>query len=96
MANPTKDIEAFLREIDDTRDGVAKARNGEAIIANPEKPKNTNFDATIKSVSVIAVLLLALFSANRATKQQVNVIASGSVGASAGLLIGYAAGKRRD
>ncbi len=96
MTNPKKDIEAFLREIDIARDDVAKAHNGEAMHANPEKPKSKNFNATVKSASVIIVLLLALFSANRATKQQVNVIAAGSVGASAGLLIGYVAGRRRD
>ena len=96
MTEPKKDIEQLLKEMDQTSDNAAKVRRGEAKSELMSKQRNQHFDAIVTGASMLIIFSMALFYANQATKQQVNVIASGSVGASAGLLIGYAAGRRRD
>ena len=48
------------------------------------------------SAVTLLVVALALLFANLAPKEQVTAIAAGSVGANAGLLVGYAVGRRRN
>ena len=54
------------------------------------------FDAVVASAVTLLVVALALLFANRAPKEQVTAIAAGSVGANAGLLVGYGVGRRRN
>ena len=95
MNDAKKDIERLLNEMDQTCDNAAKVRNGEVVHSASSTQKNQHFDAIVTGATMLMIFSMALFYANQATKQQVAVIASGSVGASAGLLVGYAVGRRK-
>ena len=87
-----KELERLQKEVDqDTRDS-AKVSTGGMVREN----RNQNFDAVLTGAGMLLVLGLAIGFASRLTQQQVTSMTAGSVGASAGLLVGYAVGRRKN
>ena len=92
MTDPKQDINRLQREMDKDRDDAARATRGEVVKA----PKNQSLDAVVTGAGMLLVLGLAMGFASRLSAQQVTSLTAGSVGASAGLVVGYAVGRRRD
>ena len=92
MTDPTKDIDRLQREMDEARTGAANAGKGEVEKAT----KSQSLDAVVTGAGMLLVLGLAMGFASRLSAQQVTSLTAGSVGASAGLVVGYAVGRRRD
>ena len=96
MTDPKKDLDHLQRELDQARAEAAKATKGTPTEVTNENASGQSLDAVVASAVTLLVVALALLFANRAPKEQVTAIAAGSVGANAGLLVGYAVGRRRD
>ena len=92
MTDPKKDIDRLQREMDQARTDAAKAGKGEMVKAS----KNLSLDAVVTGAGMLLVLGLAVGLASRLTAKQVTSLTAGSVGASAGLVVGYFVGCRRD
>ena len=91
MTDPQKDIDRLQREMDQARTDAANAGKGEM-----GAPKNQSLDAVVTGAGMLLVLGLAVGFASRLTAKQVTSLTAGSVGASAGLVVGYFVGCRRD
>ena len=99
MTDPQKDIDRLQREMDQFRTDAANAGKKAPTEVTYEKSSGQSLEAVVASAVTFVTLLivaLALLFANRAPKEQVTAIAAGSVGANAGLLVGYAVGRRRN
>ena len=94
--DPKKDIDRLQREMDQARTDAANAGKKVPTEVIYEKPSGQSLEAVVASAVTLLVVALALLFANRAPKEQVTAIAAGSVGANAGLLVGYAVGRRRN
>ena len=92
MTDPQKDIDRLQREMDQTRTNAANAGKGEMVKA----PNNQSLDAVVTGAGMLLVLGLAVGFASRLTAKQVTSLTAGSVGASAGLVVGYFVGRRRN
>ena len=92
MTDLQKDIDRLQREMDQSRADAANAGKGEMVKA----PKNQNLDAVVTGAGMLLVLGLAVGFASRLTAKQVTSLTAGSVGASAGLVVGYLVGRRRN
>ena len=92
MTDPKKDIDRLQREMDEARTDAVNAGKGEVEKAT----KNQSLDAVVTGAGMLLVLGLAMGFASRLSAQQVTSLTAGSVGASAGLVVGYAVGRRRD
>ena len=92
MTDPKKDIDRLQREMDEARTDAANAGKGEVEKAT----KNQSLDAVVTGAGMLLVLGLVMGFASRLSAQQVTSLTAGSVGASAGLVVGYAVGRRRD
>ena len=92
MTDPKKDIDRLQREMDEARTDAANAGKGEVEKAT----KHQSLDAVVTGAGMLLVLGLAMGFASRLSPQQVTSLTAGSVGASAGLVVGYAVGRRRD
>ena len=91
MTDPQKDIDRLQREMDQARTDAAIAGKGEM-----GAPKNQSLDAVVTGAGMLLVLGLAVGFASRLTAKQVTSLTAGSVGASAGLVVGYFVGRRRN
>ena len=96
MTDPKKDIDRLQREMDQARTDAANAGKKAPTEVTYEKSSGQTLEAVVASAVTLLVVALALLSANRAPKEQVTAIAAGSVGANAGLLVGYGVGRRRN
>ena len=96
MTDPKKDIDRLQREMDQARTDAANAGKKAPTEVTYEKPSGHSLEAVVASAVTLLVVALALLFANRAPKEKVTAIASGSVGANPGLLVGYAVGRRRE
>tara|TARA_B100000674_G_scaffold440713_1_gene403777 strand:- start:683 stop:1123 length:441 start_codon:yes stop_codon:yes gene_type:complete len=92
MTDPKRDIDRLQQEMDQARTDAAKAGKGEVVKA----PKNQSLDAVVTGAGMLLVLGLAVGFASRLTLKQVKSLTAGSVGASAGLVVGYFVGRRRN
>ena len=92
MTDLEKDLGCLQREMDQARTDAAKAGKGEMVKAS----KNLSLDAVVTGAGMLLVLGLAVGLASRLTAKQVTSLTAGSVGASAGLVVGYFVGRRRD
>ena len=92
MTDPQKDIDRLQREMDQARTDAANAGKGEMVKAS----KNQSLDAVVTGAGMLLVLGLAVGFASRLTAKQVTSLTAGSVGASAGLVVGYFVGRRRN
>ena len=92
MTDPKKDIDRLQREMDEARTDAANAGKGDVEKAT----KHQSLDAVVTGAGMLLVLGLAMGFASRLSAQQVTTLTAGSVGASAGLVVGYAVGRRRD
>ena len=92
MTDPKQDINRLQREMDKARDDAARATRAKVV----ETPNNQSLDAVVTGAGMLLVLGLAMGFASRLSAQQVTSLTAGSVGASAGLVVGYAVGRRRD
>ena len=90
--DPLRDIDRLQREMDQARTDAANAGRGEMVKA----PKNQSLDAVVTGAGMLLVLGLAVGFASRLTAKQVTSLTAGSVGASAGLVVGYFVGRRRN
>ena len=92
MTDPQKDIDRLQREMDQALPDAANAGKGEMVKA----PKNQSLDAVVTGAGMLLVLGLAVGFASRLTAKQVVSLTAGSVGASAGLVVGYFVSRRRN
>ena len=92
MTDPQKDIDSLQREMDQALTDAANAGKGEMVKA----PKNQSLDAVVTGAGMLLVLGLAVGFASRLTAKQVVSLTAGSVGASAGLVVGYFVSRRRN
>ena len=92
MTDPKRDIDRLQQEMDQARTDAANAGKGEVVKA----PKNQSLDAVVTGAGMLLVLGLAVGFASRLTAKQVTSLTAGSVGASAGLVVGYFVGRRRN
>lgn len=91
MTDPKQDINRLQREVDQARNDAAKARKGEVV----EPQSNQSLDAVVTGAGMLLVLGLAMGFASRLSDKQVTSLTAGSVGASAGLVVGYFVGRRK-
>ena len=77
--------------MDQARKDGAKARKGDMV----EPQKNQSLDAALTGAGMLQVLGLAMGFASRLSDKQVISLTTGSVGASAGLVVGYFVGRRK-
>ena len=84
MTDPKKDIDRLQREMDQARTDAVNAGKGEVVKA----PNNQSLDAVVTGAGMLLVLGLAMGFASRLRAQQVTSLTAGSVGASAGLVVG--------
>jgi len=95
MTDPKKDIKQLVKEMDQTRDDIEKVSNGKTIPTKSSKQTNRHFPTIVDSACILMIFSMAIFYANQATKNEIAILTSGSIGASAGLLVGYTVGRRR-
>ena len=91
MTDPKQDLDRLQREVDQVRNDAASARKGEMV----ETQKNQSLDAVVTGAGMLLVLGLAMGFASRLSEKQVTSLTAGSVGASAGLVVGYFVGRRK-
>lgn len=91
MTDPKRDIDRLQQEMDQARTDAANAGKGGVVKA----PKNQSLDAVLTGSGMLLVLGLAVSFASRLTPKQVTSLTAGSVGASAGLVVGYFVGRRK-
>ena len=92
MTDPKRDIDRLQQEMDQARADAANANKGAVVT----EPKTQSLDAVVTGAGMLLVLGLVMGFASRLSAQQVTSLTAGSVGASAGLVVGYAVGRRRD
>ena len=91
MTDPKQDLDRLQREVDQVRNDAASARKGEMV----ETQKNQSLDAVVTGAGMLLVLGLAMGFASRLSEKQVTSLTAGSVGARAGLVVGYFVGRRK-
>jgi len=92
MTDPKRDIDRLQQEMDQARTDAAYAGKGDVVT----KPKNESLDAVGTIAGMLILLGLAVGFASRLTAKQVTSLTAGSIGASAGLVVGYFVGRRRN
>ena len=92
MTDPKKDIDRLQQEMDQARTDADNAGKGVVV----KTPMNQSLDAVVTGAGMLLVLGLAVGFASRLTAKQVTSLTAGSAGASAGLIVGYFVGRRRD
>lgn len=77
--------------MDQARNDAAKARKGEVV----QSQRNKSLYAVVTGAGILLVLGLAMGFASRLSDKQVTSFTAGSVGASAGLVVGYFVGRKK-
>ena len=94
MDDPTKEIDNLQKEIDQQRVAAKHAQISKPQ-ANLKKSANGSFDAVLVGAGLLIVMTIAVNAATKLRPSQITAISGGSIGAAAGLVVGYLIGRFR-
>ena len=95
MTDPAKELERLQAEMDQFRsEAAATKQNAKGDVEKGSSEKvSGRFDAVLTGAGLLLVLGLAVSFASRLNRDQITGLTAASVGAAAGLVVGYGVGK---
>jgi hypothetical protein len=95
MTDPAKELERLQAEIDQFSSEAAATKHNAKGDVETGRPKKVSgrFDAVLTGAGLLLVLGLAVSFASRLNRDQITGLTAASLGAAAGLVVGYGLGK---